>query len=41
MDTYIATFENLNETLEELKDKADAKAVGPALQAQLGRLQEI
>ena len=31
-------LENLN---EGLKDEADAKAVGPALQTQLSRLQEI
>ena len=41
MDAYIATFENLNEKLEGLKDEADAKAVGPELEAQLSRLQEI
>ena len=41
MDAYIATFENLNEKLKGLKDEADAKAVGPALEAQLSRLQEI
>ncbi len=41
MDTYIATFENLNATLGGLKDEADAKAVGPELEAQLSRLQKI
>lgn len=41
MDAYIATFENLNEKLEGLKDEKDAKSVGPALQTQLTRLQEI
>ncbi len=41
MDVYIATFENLNATLEGLKDEADAKSVGPELETQLSRLQEI
>ncbi len=41
MDAYIATFENLNEILEGLKDETDAKAAGPELQVQLSRLQLI